>query len=111
MKKFTYMCNAKLREYPRTIQGDRDLLKSGSFMGKELTQAARNALHMTIEEKVTLHRLIEATELISDILAMDKPEDAVKKIREDKDIPGHLLQYLYLDLLPLLDKEVEQNKQ
>ena len=111
MKRFTDMCVAKLRDYPRTIQGDRDILEADSFMGKKLTEAARNGLRLTMEEKATLHTLIEATELVSDLLAMSKAEDAAKRIREDDSIPRHVLRYLYTDLLPLLDAEVQGSKE
>ena len=55
LNKLSILCLTKLREYPMTLRGDRDLLEKG----KNLTQIQRNALHITIEEKEVLHSLID----------------------------------------------------
>lgn len=73
-------------------------------MGKVLSETAKNALKLTIDEKMTLHRILEATEKVSDILSMSNPDNAVKAIKDDTKLPEHIKEYLNNDILPLLEK-------
>ena len=55
---------------------------------------------------MTLNKIIESTELILDILTK-KHAEAIKIIKENKDIPEHMHDYFNLDILPLLEKAIE----
>ena len=104
MKKLQNLCLDRLKTYPRTIHGDQELLEKGKFMGDELSETAKSALKLTIDEKMTLHKIAEASEKVQELIGMSNPNEAAKAIREDTAIPKHMLEYLYIDILPLLDK-------
>ena len=55
---------------------------------------------------MTLNKIIESTELILDILTK-KHAEAIKIIKENKDIPEHMHDYFNLDILPLIEKAIE----
>ena len=63
------LCYIKLQHYPRTFSGDLELLG-----GKDLTVNHRNALNITISEKIQLVSLIEAAKGIMDSLFLTKAE-------------------------------------
>ena len=102
-------CMNKMRMYSRTIAGDQEILAIGKYRGKEITQAEKYILRLTIDEKTTLNKIIQGTEFVLDILEKKNPADAIKVIKENKDIPEHMTDYLNLDILPLLEKAMNQN--
>ena len=77
-------CHKKLAEYPRTFEGDMDMLKLD-----DVTTNHRNALHVTLAEKTELTSLMEAAKEISDILFLTK-EGFKKKVRD----PDQIMQEL-----------------
>ena len=63
---------------------------------------------MTADEKTTLTKIIEGTELVLELLARSDRAEAIKVIKENKKLPGHMTDYLNKDILPLLEKEINQ---
>ena len=61
---------------------------------------------LTIDDKMTLNKIIEGTELVLDIFSK-KHAEAIKIIKENKDIPEHMHDYLNLDILPMIEKAIE----
>ena len=57
---------------------------------------------MTIDEKTSLTKLIEGTELVLELLARTDRAEAIKIIKNNKELPEHMTDYLNKDLLPLL---------
>ena len=98
----------RMKMYSRTIPGDQKILASGKYRDKEISEAEKYALLLTIDEKTTLNKIIEGTEFVLDILEMKNPADAIKMIKGNKDIPEHMTDYLNLDILPLLEKAMNQ---
>ena len=98
----------RMKMYSRTIPGDQKILASGKYRDKEISEAEKYALLLTIDEKTTLNKIIEGTEFVLDILEKKNPADAIKVIKENKDIPEHMTDYLNLDILPLLEKAINQ---
>ena len=71
-------CHRKLSDYPRTFQGDMDMLEL-----KDLTTNHRNALHVTLAEQTSLISLIEEIKKVSDMLFITKKE--FQKIHRNPD--------------------------
>ena len=69
MRRIIKLCQFSLQSYPRTLEGDKALLKRD-----DITLNQRNALLMTIREKQTLHSVIEFSEKIADLLMADKSD-------------------------------------
>ena len=94
LKELTRMCYSRLHNYPSTLKSDLGLLKTGN-----LTKNQRNALTVTIEEKRELQDLIRKTDIIIDLLLMDKKE-AKEKAAEikvsDEDLKEYMKLLLYI---------------
>ena len=78
----------KLSEYPRTVQGDVDLARSG-----KLSQAELDIVHITIEEKMQMRNLMEMCEMIVSLALTDKDE-ALGRIGKEAIWEGELETYI-----------------
>ena len=94
----------KLSEYPRTLEGDKDALEHDI---DELTQSQIFGLQITIEEKENLHLILDPLPKIIDCLTM-KHADAIKAIKENKELPNHAKWYVNDVLIPLLESEIAE---
>ena len=97
------MCRKKLEDYPRTVAGDEALLERS-----DLTVNQHHALQVTLNEKKTLHSLIEVCEQIRDWILSSDLKTTIKVMRKKiarKELTPSIDSYLLLQLLPMLDEQ------